>query len=236
MPDALTTTPRTRLRRRPERGRQEEADLFAVLDAALVAHIGYLDEGQPVVTPTAFWREGRRLFWHGAAASRMLARSGSGAPVCVTVTLLDGLVVGRSGIKHSINYRSAMMFGRARLIADLEAKRAAMNGFLERLYPGRTRELRPASEAELKQIVLAEMSIEEASVKVRDGGLAGYPPDEGWPAWTGILPIETRIGALLPDPDLGVRATGPGLALYREGARLDEALAAAAQSALPVSA
>jgi uncharacterized protein len=228
-------TPRTRLRRRSERGRHDEASLFAVLDAALVAHVGYLDEGQPVVTPTTFWREGRRLYWHGAAASRMLARSGSGAPVCLTVTLLDGLMVGRSGIKHSINYRSAMVFGRARLITELEAKRAAMDAFLERLYPGRPRELRPASEAELMQIVVAEMPIEEFSVKAKAGGPLPYAPDEGWPAWTGVLPIETRVGSLQADPELGDRALGPGLAPYREGERLDEALLAAAQSGLPVS-
>lgn len=231
----IPATQRTRLRRRPERGRHDEASLFAVLDAGLVAHVGYLDAGQPMVTPTTFWREGRRLYWHGAAASRMLARSGSGAPVCLTVTLLDGLMVGRSGIKHSVNYRSAMVFGRARLITELEAKRTAMDAFLERLYPGRTRELRPASEAELKQIVVAEMPIEEASVKMKAGGPLPYAPDDGWPAWTGVVPIEMRIGPLQAEPELGARAPGTGLALYREGARLDEALLAAAQSGLPVS-
>ncbi|MFC3079401.1 pyridoxamine 5'-phosphate oxidase family protein [Phenylobacterium terrae] len=236
MSETPAPSPRTRLRRRPERGRYDEASLFAVLDAALVAHIGYLDEDQPMVTPTTFWREGRTLYWHGAAASRILARSGSGAPVCVTVTLLDGLIVGRSGIKHSVNYRSAMVFGRARLVTGLEAKRAAMAAFLERLYPGRTLELRPSSDVELAQIVVAEMEIAEASVKVKAGGPLPYAPDEGWPAWTGVIPIETRIGAPQPDPDLGVRAPGRGLSPYREGARLDEALAAAAQSGLPVSA
>lgn len=235
MSETLGPTPRTRLRRRPERGRYDEASLFAVLDAALVAHIGYLDEGQPVVTPTTFWREARKLYWHGAAASRMLARSGSGAPVCVTVTLLDGLMVGRSGIKHSVNFRSAMVFGTARQVTGPAAKRAAMEAFLERLYPGRTSELRPSSEAELAQIVVAEMEIVEASVKVKTGGPLPYAPDEGWPAWTGVIPIETRIGAWRPQADLGEPAPGAGLRPYAEGARLDEALAAAAYSGAPVS-
>ncbi|HEX2559317.1 pyridoxamine 5'-phosphate oxidase family protein, partial [Phenylobacterium sp.] len=140
MSENLTPSPRTRLRRRPDRGRYDDESLYAVLDAALVAHIGYLDGDQPMVTPTTFWREGRTLYWHGAAAGRMLARSGSGAPVCVTVTLLDGLMVGRSGIKHSVNFRSAMVFGTARQVTGLDAKRAAMGAFLERLYPGRTAE------------------------------------------------------------------------------------------------
>lgn len=236
MSETPAPSPRTRLRRRPERGRYDAASLFAVLDAALVAHIGYLDEDQPMVTPTTFWRDGRMLYWHGAAASRMLARSGSGARVCVTVTLLDGLIVGRSGIKHSVNFRSAMVFATARQLTGLDAKRAAMDAFLERLYPGRTSELRPSTDAELMQIALVEMELAEASVKVKTGDPLPHAPDEGWPAWTGVIPVETRIGALQPDPHLGVRAPGPGLAPYREGARLDEALAAAAHSGPPVSA
>jgi hypothetical protein len=124
----------------------------------------------------------------------MLGAVGDGRPVCLTVSFLDGFVVGRSGFAHSLNYRSVMAFGRARLIADLDAKRAAMDALIERLYPGRPAALRPATEAELKQIALAEMTIEEASAKVRAGGPADYAPDEGWPAWAGVVPVETRRG------------------------------------------
>lgn len=221
-------SPRARVRRRPDRARYDAASLYAVLDSAVLAHVGYVEDGQPFVTPTTFWREGRRIHLHGAAASRMLQTVTAGVPVCLTVSHLDGLVLGRSGIVHSVCYRSAMVFGTARRIEGETEKRRAMDAFLERLYPGRTRELRPSSEAELAQIVLAEMDIEDASVKLRDGGPKDHPPDEGWPAWCGVIPIAQRIGEPTGEP--GLR-----LAPYAAGARFDEALAAAAQSGLPVS-
>jgi len=191
---AFTPTARSKVRRRPQRAAYDEAAVYAVLDAGLLAHVGYAIDGHPFVTPTAYWREGRKLYWHGAAASRMLAAV-EGQPVCLTVSFVDGLVVGRSGFAHSLNYRSVMAFGRARLIADVAAKRAAMDAFIARLYPGRPAVLRPATEAELKQITVAEMTIEEASAKVRAGGPADYTPDDGWPAWAGVIPVETRLGA-----------------------------------------
>lgn len=190
----FTPTARSKIRRRPQRAAYDEAAVYAVLDAGVLGHVGYVIDGQPFVTPTAYWREGRKLYWHGAAASRMLA-SVDGAPVCLAASFLDGFVVGRSGFAHSLNYRSVMAFGRARLIVDPAAKRAAMDAMMERLYPGRTPVLRPATEAELKQIAIAEMTIEEASAKVRDGGPADYAPDEGWPAWAGVIPLRTQLGA-----------------------------------------
>ncbi len=132
--NAFTPTERSRVRRRPQRASYDEAAVFEILDAGVMAHVGYVIDGQPFVTPTAYWREGRRLYWHGAAASRMLATVAEGAPVCVTVSFLDGFIVGRSGIVHSLNYRSAMAFGRARLLEDPAAKRAAMESFIDRLY------------------------------------------------------------------------------------------------------
>jgi uncharacterized protein len=222
---AFTPTARSRVRRRPQRARYDEAAVYAVLDAGVMAHVGYQIDGQPFVTPTAYWREGRRLFWHGAAASRML-KSVGGAPVCVTVSFLDGLVVGRSGFIHSVNYRSAMCFGRARLIQDLEAKRAAMDAFIDRLYPGRAATLRPATEAELKQIALAEMTIEEASAKIRDEGVSELAEDAGWDAWCGVLPVEQRLGAPRGEAAMGRKgAPTPDLAHLAAGARFDEALA-----------
>jgi uncharacterized protein len=222
---AFIPTARSRARRRPQRVSYDEAAVYAVLDAGVMAHVGYVIDGQPLVTPTAYWRERRRLFWHGAAASRMLETVGQGAPVCVTVSFLDGLVVGRSGFIHSVNYRSVMAFGRARLVRELGAKRAAMDAFIDRLYPGRAATLRPASEAELKQIALVEMTIEEASAKVRDAGVAELPADEGWNAWCGVLPVETRLGAPLREAAMGLAgAPTPDLAHLLEGARLDQAL------------
>jgi uncharacterized protein len=219
----------TRVRRHPERGRYDEAAVHAVLDAALMAHVGYLIDGRPVVTPTLFWRDGRRLLWHGAAASRMLKSVAGGAPVCVTVTLMDGLILAPSGFHHSMNYRSVMAFGRARLIEDEAGKRAAADAFIERIYPGRAATLRPPTEVEIRTTSFVAMEIEEASAKVRDGGVAPLDIDAGWPAWSGVVPIETRLGAPIPDPELGAQAMGlatpPPVA---EGARLDEMLSAAA--------
>ncbi len=224
---AFTPTARSRARRRPQRVSYDEAAVYAVLDAGVMAHVGYVIDGQPFVTPTAYWREGRRLYWHGAAASRMLQSVGRGAPVCVTVSFLDGLVVGRSGFIHSVNYRSVMAFGRARLIEGLAERRAAMDAFIDRLYPGRAATVRPASVAELKQIALVEMTIEEASVKVRDTGVGELSTDEGWPAWCGVLPMETRMRAPLREAGMGLDGPPtPDLAHLADGVRLDEALRA----------
>lgn len=226
-------TPRSKVRRHPERGAYEEAAVFAVLDAALLAHVGYVIDGQPHVTPTLFWREGRKLYWHGAAASRMLEEVSRGVPACVAVSLMDGLVLAPSGFVHSMNYRSVMAYGRARPIDDLDARRACVDAFINRIYPGRAASLRPPSEAELKRTRFVEMTIEEASAKVRAGGVNHLEVDQGWPAWSGVLPVETRIGRPQADTAIGAVSLGhttpPPLA---EGARLDEVLAAAAQMAL----
>jgi hypothetical protein len=179
-----------------------------------------------------FWREGCRLFWHGAAASRMLKTAGAGAPVCVTVSLIDGLVLAPSSFVHSMNYRSVMAFGHARLLEDEAAKLAAADAFIERIYPGRAAALRRPNEIELRTTSFVTMEIEEASAKVREGGVGHFEIDAGWPAWSGVLPIVTRLGAAIPDDVVGARAMGletaPPLA---EGARLDELLTASAKAA-----
>ncbi len=233
-PAAFNPTDRSQVRRRPQRAHYDEATVYGVLDAGVMAHVGYVIDGQPYVTPTAYWREGRRLYWHGAAASRMLATVAEGAPVCVTVSFLDGFLVGRSGITHSLNYRSVMAFGRARLMTDLGEVRAAMDAFIDRLYAGRPLKLRPTTDDELRRIALVEMEIEDASAKVKDTGVTDLPADDGWAAWCGVVPVETRIGAPLPQP--GMSDGGPptpDLAPYREGARLDDALALARAYGLP---
>jgi nitroimidazol reductase NimA-like FMN-containing flavoprotein (pyridoxamine 5'-phosphate oxidase superfamily) len=141
-PNAFRRTPRSRVRRLPKRGHYDRATVHAVLDAGVICHVGYVIDGQPYVTPTAYWRHGDRLYWHGSAASRMLRHLAPGAPACVTVTHLDGFVLARSGFHHSINYRSAMAFGTARLVADEAEKEAALEAFMNRLWPGRWREVR----------------------------------------------------------------------------------------------
>lgn len=233
---SFTPTSRSQVRRRPQRGHYDEAAVYGVLDAGIMAHVGYVIDGQPFVTPTAYWREDRKLYWHGAAASRMLATVAEGAPVCVTVSFLDGFVVGRSGITHSLNYRSVMAFGRARLVSDLAEVRAAMDAFIDRLYAGRPLKLRPTTDDELRRIALVEMEIEEASAKIKDTGVTDLPADDAWAAWCGVFPVETRIGAPLPEPGMGGGPPTADLAPYAEGTRLDSALTAAAQAyGLPVS-
>ena len=231
MPDDASFPPTTlsRGRRRPERVAYDEAAVFAVLDTAVLAHVGYVVEGQPIVTPTLFWRVDRTLYWHGSAASRML-RAVDGARVCLTVSWLDGLVLDRSGFHHSANYRAVMAFGQARLVKDHGAKQAALDGMIARIYPGRVARLRDPTVAELKPTAFVEMEIEEASVKVRTGGPSpALPEDAGWNGWRGILPVETRLGAPLPDPDNGDHSgPSPDLAHFAPGARLDDALLAAA--------
>jgi nitroimidazol reductase NimA-like FMN-containing flavoprotein (pyridoxamine 5'-phosphate oxidase superfamily) len=239
---AFTPTARSKARRRPQRAHYDEKTVFAILDAGVMAHVGYVIDGQPFVTPTAYWREGRTLYWHGAAMSRMLETVGQGLPVCVTVSFLDGFIVGRSGFIHSLNYRSVMAFGRARLITDVAARREALNHFIDRLYAGRPAKLRPATDEEVGATAMVAMEIEEASAKVRDTGVADLPADAGWAAWCGLFPVETRIGAAMPEPGMGLGGQPtPDLAPYAEGARLDEALTRAAQrqgqaaQGLPVS-
>jgi nitroimidazol reductase NimA-like FMN-containing flavoprotein (pyridoxamine 5'-phosphate oxidase superfamily) len=233
MSEAFARGGRSIPRRKPERVSYDEAAVHAILDSALVAHVGYLAESGPVVTPTAFWRVGRRLYWHGSAVARSQRAPAGGIPLCLTVTLVDGLVLGRSGFVHSLNYRSVMAFGRGRPIEDLEARRAAMDLFLERLYPGRTAELRPATPAELKQISVVEMTIEEATAKVRGGGVRDLPADAGWSAWSGVVPLTTRLGRPQPEGAASGEGAVPASLAQLEGERLDEALLAWARRSKP---
>ena len=199
-------TDRNRARRLPERASYDQDAVFAVLDAALVAHIGYVVDGQPYVTPTAFWREGTRLYWHGSAASRMHRAQAGGLPVCVTVTHLDGLVLARSAFNHSLNYRSVLAFATARALPEAE-KAAALAAFMERLCPGRSRQARPGSELELKQTAVLVMDIEEAVVKTRSGPPHDDAGDLDLPVWAGVVPLALRVGA--PEPDGSPKLESP---------------------------
>ena len=202
--------------------------MFAILDAAMLAHVGYVIDGQPFVIPSAFWRVGRELYWHGAAAAKMLTTLAEGVPASVAVSILDGFVMAPSGFKHSINYRSVVAFGRARLVADPEAKRAALDAFIDRLFPGRSATLRPATDIELAKTSVVSMTIEEASAKARAEGCVAIDDDIGWPAWAGVIPIQQRIGRPQADAQLGAVAMGLGTAPpYAEGELLDGLLAAA---------
>jgi len=228
MTTGFPITERTRLRRRPARGAYDEATIFGILDAGVIAHVGYAQGGEPRVTPTAYWREGRRLYWHGAAASRALRAQAGGLPVCVTVSHLDGFVLGRSGFAHSLLYRSVMAFGRTEPVEGRAAKRRAMDAFIERLYPGRTAEIRPVHDAELDMIAVIRMTIEEASAKIRDGGVNEKDEDLASPAWAGVIPVRTTLDAPRSDERIDARVPLPAsVAAWTEQARLDEVLSGA---------
>jgi hypothetical protein len=196
---------RTRVRRLPERGHYDRATIDVVLDAQPVAHVGYVVDGRPIVTPTLQWREGDRVYWHGSAASRML-RAVDGAEVCLTVTLIDGFVLARSAFHHSVNYRSVMLFGQAERVVDPADKEAHLKAFLDGLFPGRWQTLRPITEQELKATAVVTMLIDEASAKVRTGPPKDDDADYDLPIWAGVLPVRIAVGAVEADPRVG-----PGL-------------------------
>ena len=223
--NAFTPTARSRARRRPQRVGYDEAQVYAVLDAGVLGHIGYVIDGQPYVTPTSYWREDDRLYWHGSAASRMLRTVATSVPVCLTVTHLDGLVVARSGFHHSINYRSVMAFGEAAAIADPDEKLAALEVFVNRLYPGRWPDLRPVTRQELKGTTVVGMTIAEASAKVRVGPPVDDEPDYALPLWAGTIAIHQVVGEDTADSRLiPGTARPPGLADWQPGTSLDALL------------
>ncbi len=225
-PDAYPVTPRNRVKRLHERGRYEREAVWAVLDAALLCHVSYVIDGQPYCTPTAFWREGDELYWHGSSASRMLRAQKSGLPVCVTVTHMDALVLARCGFNHSIDYRSAMCFGTARIIDDPAEKARQLDLMINRFYPGRAALLRPSTKQELKATMVIGMRIENASAKVRAKGVADNEEDYALPIFAARIPITQRIGEIEPCPRLLPGVELPeGLAGFTSGRRLDETLA-----------
>ena len=201
MPDTPPPTDRTRVRRLPERGAYDRATIDAILDAMPVAHVGYSIEGQPFVTPTLQWREGDHIYWHGSAASRML-KTVEGAPVCLTVTLIDGMVLARSAFHHSMNYRSVMLLGTAHAVTDPAEKEARLKAFVESQFPGRWDMLRPVTAQEIKGTSVLGMPIDEASAKIRSGPPHDDKEDEALDIWAGVIPI--RYALLAPEPDAHV--------------------------------
>ncbi|HVH78445.1 MAG TPA: pyridoxamine 5'-phosphate oxidase family protein, partial [Stellaceae bacterium] len=201
-----------------------------ILDAALMCHIGYVIDGKPYVTPTLFWREGERLYWHGSSASRMLRTQSRGIPVCVTVSHVDALILARCAFRHSLNYRAVMAFGTAAIIDDPAEKEAGFNAFIERVYPGRTSLMRAIAPQELKATTLMGMTIENASAKIRDNGPLDLEQDYAADCWAGTLPIAQVMGAAIPDPLVPPRTPlEPEIGHFAEGARFDEVLLATAR-------
>jgi hypothetical protein len=195
-------TERTRVRRLPQRASYDRHVVHAILDAGLVCHLGFVEAGRPIVIPTAYARVGELVYLHGSNRSRTLGALAGGAEVCLTVTLLDGLVLARSAFHHSINYRSVVVFGRARPVEGDEAKRAALEAFTERLYPGRWREVRPPSPSELKATHVLALPLEEAVAKCRSGPPLDDEDDYGRAVWAGELPLGLALGDPTPDERL----------------------------------
>ncbi|MET8001803.1 pyridoxamine 5'-phosphate oxidase family protein [Nonomuraea glycinis] len=200
----LSTTARTRLGREKDRGSADRNDLYDVLDAGLVCHLGVVVDGHPRVIPTGYGRIGETLYLHGSTGARSL-RAGSddsGGDVCVTVTHVDGIVLARSVFNHSINYRSAMIYGRARPVTDEDERMAGLRALSEQLAPGQWDYARKPTAKELAATAVLALSLEEASVKIRRGAPKDEEADYALPLWAGVLPIDTKWGEPLPDPVL----------------------------------
>lgn len=214
-----------RVKRRHDRGAYDHKTVHALLDAAALCHVSYVIDGQPYCTPTLFWREGTRLYWHGSSASRMLRNLSDGQPACLTVTHLDSLVLARCGFNHSADYRSVMAFGQARLVEDQEEKERALVMMVDRFFPNRTAGLRASSTQEIKATAVVTMEIERASAKIRAKGVADDDEDYALPIYAERLPVRMTIGAPEPCPRLmpGVERSAD-LRAYQEGRALDEAL------------
>ena len=199
---SVSVTDRTRVRRVPARGVFDRAAIYAILDEAFVCHVAFAVDGQPYAMPTGYARQGDALYLHGSAASRMVRQLSAGVDVCVTVTIVDGLVLARSAFHHSMNYRSVVVLGRARLVTGRDEKLAAMRCFTDHVVPGRWAEVRPITDQELKGTAVLALPIEEASAKVRTGPPLDDAEDLEWPVWAGVVPLGTTVGELVPDAHL----------------------------------
>jgi len=195
-------TDRTRIYRKPGRGSHDRELVHSILDEALVCHVGFVQDGQPYVTPTIHAREGETIYLHGANANRTFRVLADGVPCCLTATLVDELVLARSAQHHSMNYRSAMVFGTAREVTDPEEKQRGLRAVIEHVAPGRSDEVRGPNETELRSTKVLALEIEEASAKVRTGQPADEEADLELPYWAGLLPLSQVPGEPIAAPDL----------------------------------
>ena len=223
-----------RVKRRHDRGAYDHKTVHALLDAAALCHVAYVVDGQPICTPTLFWREESRLYWHGSSASRMLRNLSEGEPACLTVTHFDSLVLARCGFNHSADYRSIMAFGRARLLEDQAEKEHALVMMVDRFFRGRTAGLRQSTEQEIKATAVIFMDIERASAKIRAKGVADDDEDYELPIYAERLPVHTIIGAPEACPRLMEGVERPAyLAGYEAGRPLEAAVTEAHATAYP---
>jgi nitroimidazol reductase NimA-like FMN-containing flavoprotein (pyridoxamine 5'-phosphate oxidase superfamily) len=196
----FTPTKRTKVTRKPDRGRYDRQTVYDILDQAFVCHVGFIADGMPVVVPTNYVRVGDKLFLHGSTASRLMKTLGSGAPFCLSVTLLDGIVFSPTATGHSVNYRSVVVMGKAEPVEGADAKLAAMRDFVDYVLRGRWATVRPPSEQELKGTMVLAVPLVEASAKVRTGFAVDDDKEYAGPAWTGVLPFKWTPGEPIRDP------------------------------------
>jgi nitroimidazol reductase NimA-like FMN-containing flavoprotein (pyridoxamine 5'-phosphate oxidase superfamily) len=202
-------TERTQVKRLPDRGKYDAETVHAILDAGFVCHVGFVVGEQPYVIPTNYGRVGDTLYLHGSSASRMLKTLTGGIPVCVTVTLVDGLVLARSAFHHSVNYRSVVILGKATLVDKPEEKMNALEAFTEHVMRGRWKDIRPPNVLELKATTVLSVPLAEVSAKVRTGPPKDDAEDYALPIWAGVLPLPIVPGAPIPDPKLNTGLEPP---------------------------
>jgi nitroimidazol reductase NimA-like FMN-containing flavoprotein (pyridoxamine 5'-phosphate oxidase superfamily) len=213
---SLAPTARTTVRRQPDRGRYDRDQVHAILDEGLVAHVGLVSGDGPVVIPMLYGRDGDRLLLHGSTASRLMRGGAKGLDMCVTVTLVDGLVLARSAFHHSMNYRSVVVFGQATPVTDLAERRAALDLLVDHIVPGRGADVRPPSDKELRSTLVLALPLDECSVKLRTGPPIDDEEDLDRFTWAGVVPLTTVPGAPVPDPDL---RNDPPVPAYASGYR-----------------
>ncbi|MFT4799812.1 MAG: nitroimidazol reductase NimA-like FMN-containing flavoprotein [Candidatus Azotimanducaceae bacterium] len=213
----LLKTDLTTIKRAPDRGSYDMDTIHTILDATPLCHVGYVVNGQPIVTPTIHWRECNRIYWHGSRISRTLVESEQ-APVCLTVTHLDGLVLARSAFHHSANYRSVMIFGTPTLVEERVEKTAALTALIDKMLPGRWQTLREMTEKEFAATSVLSLPLSEASAKIRAGGPNDLDSDLDFPVWAGVLPLTTVTGNPEPCPHNQTHVMAPNsLQDYRIG-------------------
>jgi nitroimidazol reductase NimA-like FMN-containing flavoprotein (pyridoxamine 5'-phosphate oxidase superfamily) len=211
--EKFTQTARTTLKRLPKRGAFDRESINQILDEGFICHVGFAVDGQPFVIPTGYARAGDRLLIHGSQASRMLRALGQGIDVCLTVTLIDGLVLARSAFHHSMNYRSVVVFGRTTVVAEREEKLAALRALSDHMIPGRWDDVRQPSESELQQTTVLSLALNEASAKVRTGPPLDDEEDYELPVWAGVIPLRLVADAPTPDPRLPTEIEPPPYAI-----------------------
>ncbi|MEW6736355.1 MAG: pyridoxamine 5'-phosphate oxidase family protein [Acidobacteriota bacterium] len=209
MSENIAQTEKTRLRRLPKRGSYNRELIYQILDEAFICHIGFTIDNQPFVIPTGYARVSNRLLIHGSQASRMLRAMAGEIEVCVTVTLIDGLVLARSAFHHSMNYRSVVIFGRAAVVSDEAEKLAALQAFTEHILPGRWQEIRRPTKNELDATMVLTLSLEEASAKIRSGDPLDDEEDYQMDVWAGVIPLKLIAGAAIKDSQLPDRINLP---------------------------